>query len=234
MRFPGELVRGTLLRRYKRFLADVQFEDGSEITVHCPNTGAMSGCAISGSAVWLSRSDNPKRKYSYTWELVDTPQGLACIHSALANKVVGEALRAGQIPELSDLPNIKSEVRAGERKSRLDFALDDGQQTCMLEVKCVTLGLAEGGGAFPDAVSDRARRHIDTLVELKGKGNRAVLFFCVFHSGIQWVQPATHIDPAYAEALTDALTKGVEVLAYNCKISPQELILNCRLPFREK
>ncbi len=231
MDYPHTLLRGKLQRRYKRFLADVELDDGQLVTVHCPNTGAMTGCAEPGSTVWLSRSHNPRRKYAHTWELVETARGLACIHSALANKVVGEALNERKIPELSGYSTVLSEVRVDEGKSRLDFSLSNGPDNCLMEVKCVTLSDGSNGGAFPDAVSARAQRHLQTLEALRKGGSRAVLFFCVFHSGIKWVQPASAIDPAYAMALARAVDAGVEVLAYGCDINPRHLELAAKLPF---
>ena len=224
------LIPARLERRYKRFLADVVLDDGSALTVHCPNTGAMTGCAKPQSRIWLSLSQVKTRKYPHTWELVETPQGIACIHSARANAVVGEALERSQIPELAAYKQCQREVRYGE-KSRADFRLSCADlPDCTIEVKSVTLCDAAGVGFFPDAVSTRARRHLQDLSELARAGERAVIFFCVFHTGIRSVQPATHIDPAYAEALAAALADGVEAIAWATDVSPQGLTLSTPLP----
>ena len=229
MHFPVPLQRGTLQRRYKRFLADVLLDSGEAITAHCPNTGAMTGCAEPGSPVWLSRSDSKTRKYPHTWELVETAAGLACIHSARANKVVLEALSENRVAELTGYSELRSEVKYGEG-SRADVLLSDGKRRCYVEVKSVTL-LREGGiGAFPDAVSTRASKHLRELQTVVENGDRAVIFFCVFHTGIKNVRAAADIDPDYATALSQALGAGVEALAWSTDISPQQLRLQHALP----
>lgn len=218
MEFPGELSRGILLRRYKRFLADVKLDNGEEITVHCPNTGAMTGCADPGSPVWLSHSDSSTRKYPYTWELVDTDRGMACIHSARANPVLFEAVERGRVPELAGYARARREVKYGEG-SRADLVLEGDGPRCVVEVKSVTLCLEDSCGAFPDAVSVRARKHLLELESVAAAGERAVIFFCVFHCGIERVRAARDIDPAYAEALQQALAGGVEMLAWRAAIT---------------
>lgn len=222
------LIPGTLARRYKRFLADVELDDGNVITAHCPNTGAMTGCAEPGSRVWLSYSDSKTRKYPHTWELVETADGMACIHSARANRVVEEAVLAGAVPALSGYESTRREVKYGSG-SRADLRLED-PGTCTVEVKSVTLCREQGVGVFPDAVSERARKHLDELRELAQAGERAVIFFCVFHEGIQRVRPARDIDPAYSEALLRATDAGVEAMAWRAGISPGGLALEQELP----
>lgn len=222
------LISGTLARRYKRFLADVELDDGNVITAHCPNTGAMTGCAEPGSRVWLSRSDSKTRKYPHTWELVKTADGMACIHSARANRVVEEAVLADGVPALSGYESIRREVKYGSG-SRADLRLEN-PGCCTIEVKSVTLCLARGVGVFPDAVSERARKHLDELRELARAGERAVIFFCVFHEGIQRVRPAWDVDPAYSEALLRATGDGVEAMAWRAGISPEGIVLERELP----
>jgi sugar fermentation stimulation protein A len=224
------LIEGVLQRRYKRFLADVELAGGEVITVHCPNTGAMTGCADPGSRVWLSHSDSASRKYPHTWELVDTAQGLACIRSVLANKVVGEALEARRVPQLADYLSLRREVKYGAN-SRVDFLLERPGQQVYVEVKSVTLCLGDGLGAFPDAVSERGRKHLGELSAVRHSGARAVLFFCVFHTGIERVSVARDIDPAYATALAQAMASGVEVIAWKSEVSPGGLELVRPLPF---
>ena len=225
------MIPAILVRRYKRFLADVEFADGSKVTAHCPNTGAMTGCIDSGSTVWLSHSDNPKRKYTYTLELVETKNGLTCIHSARANKVVMEALENGLIKELSEYRKISSEVRYGQG-SRADFVLcREDETSIILEVKAVTFHLGEGLGAFPDAKSVRALKHTVELTNAINSSTRSLIIFCVLHSGINKVSVAKEVDPAYYVALESALRAGLEVQAWSVDISTSALTLSRRIPF---
>jgi sugar fermentation stimulation protein A len=225
------LIKGKLLKRYKRFLADVELESGGIITVHCPNTGAMTGCAEPGSAVWLSTSDSKTRKYPHTWELVDTASGLACIHSAKANKVVREGFEQGVVGGFEDYPTLRTEVKYGE-KSRVDLFLE-GEAGCVyVEVKCVTLCREGGAGLFPDAVSDRGRRHLVDLAAVAALENtRAVLFFCVFHNGIEQVSAAGDIDPRYRDTLEEVMAAGVEVQAWRAQVAVTGIQLVEQLPF---
>ena len=224
------LREGRLLRRYKRFLADVALPGGEVITAHCPNTGAMTGCVEEGATVWLSRSDDPKRKYADTWELVATSRGLACIHSALANKVVREAFESGRIPGFDNYPDVRGEVKYGAN-SRADLLLAGPAGRVFVEVKSVTLCGDGGQGLFPDAVSERGRKHLRELQQVLDAGTRSVLFFCVFHAGINRVSAAGEIDPAYRDALASAQAAGVEVLVWRTALSPTELVLEQALPF---
>ena len=230
MRF-GQLQEGRLLRRYQRFLADVEFPGGKVITAHCPNTGAMTGCAEPGSTVWLSLSDSRTRKYPHTWELVDTGAGMACVHSGLANEVVREAFVAGLVPGFDAYPDIRSEVKYGER-SRIDLMLAGVAGRVLVEVKSVTLCREGGVGAFPDAVSDRGRKHLEELARLAGAGQaRAVLFFTAFHTGITHVSVAGDIDPGYRAAMIEAQAAGMEVLAWGARVDPECVELAAPLPF---
>lgn len=232
MKFPQKLIPAQLIKRYKRFLADVILEDGQEITVYCPNTGSMINCAEPGSVVWLSYSDDPKRKYAYTWQLVQNHPGeLACIHSALANNVVKEGLEAGKLAELQGYDQVQTEVRYGEEKSRIDLLLSRVDEQCFVEVKCVTLHQANGLGLFPDAVSARGTKHLRELAAMKQQGHRAVLLFCVQNTAINRVAAAAEIDPKYAKTLQEVMAAGVEVLVYNTSISAEGIELKERLPF---
>lgn len=232
MKFNPPLISGTLLKRYKRFLADVRLENGEQVTAHCANTGAMSGCAEPGYKVWLSYHDDPKRKLAYSWQLAQDAQGnWIGVNTHNANKLVAEALRLGRIPELSGYQQIRQEVRYGEEKSRIDILLSGGQQAdCYVEVKSVTL-LEKGMGYFPDAVTERGRKHLRELMKLPQQGHRAVLFFCVQHSGIKQVRAAEHIDAEYARLLDEAVEQGVQVLCYGCQFSPEKIELNQSLGF---
>ena len=229
MKFDKPLLAATLLRRYKRFLADVELDTGEQLTVHCPNTGAMTACAEPGSRIWLSHSDSKTRKYPHSWELVDTGNGMACIHSVRANAVVEEGLSAGQIDSLAGYSSVRREVKYGQG-SRADLLLEGSSGRCFVEVKSVTLRLADGSGAFPDAVSERARKHLRELQTVAERGERAVIFFCVFHEGIERVIPAHDIDPAYCEALVEAQAAGVEAIAWAASINPQAIKLARELP----
>ena len=226
----GELLEGRLQRRYKRFLADVALPGGEIITAHCPNTGAMTGCAEPGSRVWLSVSEVKTRKYPHTWELVETQQGMACIHSAKANQVVREAFCTGRIPGFKDYPEIRPEVKYGEG-SRIDLLLEGSAGRVFVEVKAVTLCREGGRGAFPDAVSERGRKHLQALQAVRDDTTRSVLFYCAFHSGISSVSAAGDIDPRYCAALQEAVAAGVEVLAWGASISPRGVELQRALPF---
>ena len=194
----------------------------------------MLNCAEPGSTIWYSRSDNPKRKYPNTFELVETEDGsLAGINTGKANALVREALEAGLIKELKGYAHIKSEVRYGSENSRIDFCLsgnDQDERDCFVEVKSVTLGLGNGLGMFPDAVTARGSKHLRELIQVHQQGNRAVLLFCVQHTGIERVEPADDIDPVYAATLKDAVKSGVEVLAYRADISPEEIKLTRAIP----
>lgn len=228
MRFPP-LVRGVLHRRYQRFLADVKLADGREVTAHCPNTGAMTGMADPGSTVWLSESDNPARKLRWTLELVETPSGLACVHSSLANTLVGEALADQRIPPLAGNWQVRTEVRL-PGSARVDFVLSSDFERVIIEVKAVTLATPGGLGLFPDAPSERARKHVEALAASHASGARAVLLFCVLHAGIDRVAPAEDIDPLYTQALRQAAQSGVEVLACGCTISTEVMEVRGLLP----
>ena len=234
MKFASTLIEGVLLRRYKRFLADVQLPDGTVITVHCPNTGSMLNCGAPGNRVWFSMSDNPKRKYPGTWEIVETEAGHRIgINTGRANMLLREAMENGLIESLRGYRSLRSEVLYGQEKSRIDFLLSDslnGAADCYIEVKSVTLMLEEGEGAFPDAVTTRGLKHLRELLWMREQGHRALLFFCVQHSGIQRVQPADHIHPEYGELLRRVVSKGVEVLAMGAEFRDDGIELQREIP----
>lgn len=227
MRFEMPLEQGRLVRRYKRFLADVITDAGEHLCIHCPNTGSMLNCMGEGARVWFQRNNDPKRKLPGTWELVETPQGrLACVNTARANRLVEEALLAGVISELAGFTALKREVAYGVENSRVDFRLNFADGPAFVEVKSVTLGFGDTAvAAFPDAVTTRGARHLRELAALARDGVRAVQLYCVNLSGIDAVRPASEIDPLYAGALRDALDAGVEVLAYGVDLSPEEIRL---------
>ncbi len=237
MHFSPPLQKGTLLKRYKRFLADVALEDGSVITMHCANTGAMTGCAEPGSTVWFSTSDNPKRKYAHSWELTQTQAGhWICVNTARANALVVEAILAGEIPQLRGYDALNTEVKYGHENSRIDILLkSDSQPHCFIEVKSVTL-LDEiqgdkGQGYFPDAVTTRGQKHLRELAEVAKDGSRSILLFAVLHSGIEKVAPALHIDANYSQLLKAAQEAGVEVLCYKASLSKHEIRMVSEVKF---
>ncbi|SFU94280.1 DNA/RNA nuclease SfsA [Halomonas korlensis] len=231
MQYPP-LMPGILLRRYKRFFADVHLDDGREVVAHCPNTGSMRAVNVPGCRVWLAASDNPKRKLAWTWELIELPQpdgsmAMASVHTGRANRLVEEALRGRRLPGLADYATLTREAKvagnAGQTEARLDFRLDDPErESAFIEVKQVTLKEPDGHGYFPDAVSVRGRKHLLALADLAAHGHRAVLLFCVAHAGIRDVAPAAHLDPAYALALREVAALGVEMRAYGCQVISRE------------
>ncbi|WP_313500720.1 DNA/RNA nuclease SfsA [Stutzerimonas nitrititolerans] len=232
MRFSTPLEAGRLVRRYKRFLADIVSDAGEALCIHCPNTGSMLNCMGEGARVWFQRSNDPKRKLPGTWELVETPQGrLACVNTARANRLVEEALLGGVIEELAGFTALRREVAYGLENSRVDFRLDYPEGPAYVEVKSVTLGFGDTAvAAFPDAVTLRGAKHLRELAALARDGVRAVQLYCVNLTGIEAVRPASEIDPLYAAALREAVSAGVEVLAYGVEISPEEIRLSRRLP----
>ena len=247
MRFEAPLIRGTLVRRYKRFLADVVLEDGSKTTVHCPNTGSMLGCRAPGSTVWLLPASNPARKYRLGWELVEVapavlvgintgrrvdPAVLVGINTGRSNALVAEALDRGLIPELAAYGNVRREVKVPGTRSRIDFLLSGHPQDpdCYLEVKNVTAAASGGDAFFPDAVSTRASRHVDELAALVSRGQRGAMCFCVQRADVSRVRPADRIDPAYGKALRRAVLAGVEVYALRAEITTTSVRLEHRIP----
>ncbi len=231
MLFNPPLEQGRLIRRYKRFLADIETSNGELLTIHCPNTGSMFNCMVEGGEVWFSRSNDPKRKLPGTWELAETPQGRwACVNTARANPLVEEALREGVISELAGFTTLKREVPYGEENSRIDFRLEYPSGPAYVEVKSVTLGFdGTAVAAFPDAKTQRGAKHMRELACLARQGIRAVQLYCVNLSGIAAVRPAEEIDPAYAAAVREAKAAGVEVLAYGAVLTPTEIRLTHRL-----
>ena len=228
MRFHPPLEEGRLIRRYKRFLADIETATGELLTIHCPNTGSMFNCMVEGGQVWFSRSNDPKRKLPGTWEIAETPQGrLACVNTARANPLVEEALHAGVITELNGFTGLKREVPYGQEKSRIDFRLDYPDGAAYVEVKSVTLGFdGTSIAAFPDAVTQRGAKHLRELAHLARSGVRAVQLYCVNLSGIDSVRPAEEIDAGYAAALREAKAAGVEVLAYGVQVGAQQIYID--------
>ena len=215
-----------MVRRYKRFLVDVRLPDGTRDTIHCANTGAMSACVFPGFPVYFSVSDNPNRKLRGSLEIVQTPEDhLICVNTNRANRIVKEALATHTIDGLRN-GEFQSEVKIPDEAGRFDF----GNEDVFIEVKNVTY-LREKVGVFPDARSARATKHVNALHRCVKRGERAVLLFCVAHTGINQVAIADDIDPVYDAAVRDAVAAGVEVLAYRCEITPKTLVLDRSVPF---
>ena len=227
MNLPHPLYEATLIRRYKRFLADVQLLDGEIITVHCPNSGSMMGCAEPGSAVLLSRSLNEKRKLPFTLELIRAGGYWVGINTMRPNHLVREAVSQGMIPELCGYQEIRSEVRYGTN-SRIDLLLSGPGCTCYVEVKNVTL-LNNKSALFPDAVTTRGQKHLHELMQVVQSGGRGVIFFVVQREDAETFGPADSIDPTYGKLLRLAIQNGVEALAYQAHVSPREIYLTRRL-----
>ncbi len=230
MLFDTELQPGILVRRYKRFLADVELQESRIITVHCPNTGSMLGCSEPGSPVMISRSDNPARKYPHTLEMVQTGTVWVGVNTALTNRLVREALENGVIEEFGKLDAITQEVKTSDN-TRLDFLLEQHGKKIFMEVK--NCSLAENRVAmFPDAVTARGTKHLRELAALKQQGHMAAVLFCVQRSDADCFMAASHIDPLYAETLGKVARDGVMVLACQADVSPREIRIARKLPVK--
>ena len=234
MKFPVPLIEGRLVRRYKRFLADVELADGSMVVAHCANTGSMLGCKEPGCRVWLSASDDPKRKLAWTWELVESDGFLVGIHTGRTNGLVREAIEAGLVPELRGYDAIRAEVPYGGddgKRSRIDLLLEGGgRPRCWVEVKNVTAAVERGVALFPDAVTERGQKHLREMMDKVAVGERAVLFFCVQRGDVHEVRPADAIDPRYGQLLRQALAAGVEAIAWRATPTPAEILLAQPIP----
>lgn len=235
MKFPGPLVRGTLIKRYKRFLADVMLDDGRTVTAHCANPGSMMGLAEPDTVVWLSQSDNPKRKLKFSWEILELGEGdakaMIGINTNHPNAVVSAAIENGEIAELSGYQRLRREVKYG-RNSRIDILLEaDGRPPCYVEVKNAHLLRRVGLAEFPDSVTARGAKHLDELSGMVAEGARAVMFYLVQRDDAVAFALARDIDRHYSERFKAAQGAGVEALCYCCKISPQEIIVDRPLQF---
>ena len=233
MNYPGPLTCATLVRRYKRFLADVRTHDGKTLTIHCPNTGSMLNCREPGSRVWYTTSGNAKRKYPHTWQIVEVDRRhLAGINTGMANPLVGEAIETGLVEPLAGYTALRREPAYDSGRGRADFLVSLPAADCFVEVKNVSLAQEDGTGLFPDAVTERGQRHLQELMAVRRAGMRAMLIFCVAHDGVACVRPADAIDPRFGELLREAESAGVELLAYGASydIESGTAILDRRLP----
>jgi sugar fermentation stimulation protein A len=226
MQFPDPLIRGTLVRRYKRFLTDVELADGSVVVAHCANPGSMLSVNEPGAEVWLSPARNPERKLRYTWELIRIGDGLVGINTAHPNGLVEEAVKAGKIAELTGYASLRREVKYG-KNSRIDLLLeDDAKPPCYVEVKNVTMRRGGGGddpAEFPDSVTKRGAKHLVELTDMVAEGARAVMVYLIQREDCQRFTVAGDIDPDYAAGLEAAMKAGVEAICYGCRMSPQEI-----------
>jgi len=227
MLLPSDLLSGLLLRRYKRFLADIEFAAGRTITAHCPNSGSMTGCALPGSHVLFSECGKPSRKLPYTWELVQVDGVWVGINTFRTNRIAREGIENGIVSELSGYDSIRGEVPYGAH-SRLDFKLSGEKGDCFVEVKNVTL-VAGRRALFPDAVTTRGQKHLRDLMEIVADGKRGVIFFVVQRGDADTVSPADSVDPEYGRLLRLAVNNGVEAIAYQALVSPREIRLSHRL-----
>ena len=226
MKFPDPLIPGTLIKRYKRFLADVELSGGEIVTAHCPNTGSMLSVSAPGSAVWLSPARTPGRKLAYTWELIQVGDTLVGINTSKSNALVEEAIGNGTIAELAAYPVIRREVRYG-KNSRIDLLLEsEGLPTCFIEVKNVTMKRnprASSAVEFPDAVTTRGAKHLAELTDMVSQGARAMMVYLVQRRDGGRFSIAADIDPAYAMALGAAMAAGVEILCYRCRVTAERI-----------
>jgi sugar fermentation stimulation protein A len=232
MQFQTPLKRGRLIQRYKRFLADVVLDDRTEMTVHCPNPGAMLGLNAPGLAVWVSDSGNPKRKLSHTLEMVEIDGALVGVNTMWPNALVAEALAEGVIPELAGYDSIRREVNYGTR-SRVDFLLESPDRApCWLEIKNCHLSRTSGLAEFPDCSAARAAKHLRELEAMVAEGHRAVVLFVVQRTDCEAFSACHELDPAFAQGLERAADAGVEVLVYRCDLAVQSIKLSGALPWR--
>lgn len=228
--FWPQLIEGTLIRRYKRFLADVRLKDGSMVTAHCPNSGSMTTCSEPGRPVFISKSDNPKRKLSYTWELIDMGSSLVGVNTNVPNRLVKAACEARVIPELSDYGTVAAEVTVNAH-TRLDLMLSDPDLgRCYVEIKNCTL-VTDGQACFPDAVTSRGLKHLEELDVLHANGNRCVMFYLIQRMDAHRFSPADHVDPAYGAGLRRVVEKGVEILVYDTIITPSLISLGKKVEY---
>ena len=230
MIFSSRLIRGTLVQRYKRFLADVRLANGEIVTAHCTNTGSMLGCKEPGSPVYVSLSPNKGRKLAYTWEMIRIKRTWIGINTLHPNRLVAEAVEAGLIPELRGYEGIRREVRVSAH-SRLDLCLEGNNGSCFVEVKNVTLSF-DRGAAFPDAVSERATKHLKELIRLRRRGHRAAAVFVIQRCDCEYFRPADEIDPEYGRWLRRAVKAGVEPLPYIANVTPRGIMMTKKLEMK--
>ncbi|HIJ20004.1 MAG TPA: DNA/RNA nuclease SfsA, partial [Deltaproteobacteria bacterium] len=223
------LVQGALVKRYKRFMADVKLRNGHLVTAHCPNSGSMLACCEPGRPAYLSRHNNPKRKLKYTWEIIHMPGSLVGVNTMVPNRLVHAAILADRVDALMGYTSVRAEVRYG-KNSRIDLLLEEGEKRCFVEVKNCTL-VKDGIACFPDAVTTRGFKHLQELQEQVRMGDRAVMFYLVQRMDAVLFRPADHIDEKYGIELRKAIKNGVEILVYDVSLDLKSIALNRALPF---
>ncbi len=224
------LTQGILIKRYKRFMADVKLRNNHVVTAHCPNSGSMKACCDPGRTVYLTRHNKPSRRLKYTWEMIDMGTSLVGVNTIVPNQLTKAAVLAGDIPELAGYETVRSEVKYGNN-SRIDILLENGTEHCFVEVKNCTL-VTEGLAHFPDAVTSRGFKHLVELQEQVKQGDRAVMFYLIQRMDADRFEPADHIDPAYGQELRKAVQNGVEILVYDVAINLEGIRLNQAVPFQ--
>ncbi|MEO3413430.1 DNA/RNA nuclease SfsA [Roseovarius sp. CAU 1744] len=231
MRFQTPLVPARLIRRYKRFLADIRLEDGREVTAHCANPGSMMGLQEPGMKIWVEPNDDPKKKLKFGWRLVDHENGhFTGVDTSLPNRALRAAIMAGEVPELAAYETVRPEQKYGTN-SRIDFLLQQpGLPDAYVEIKSVTLSRQTGLAEFPDSVTARGTKHVGELAGMARLGHRAILFYLIQRTDCTAMSLARDIDPAYADAFGTARDAGVEVLAYDTRITPQEIRVGAPVP----
>lgn len=227
MKFPTELVKGNLIKRYKRFLTDVELEDGSEVVAHCTNSGSMATCIEEGAPVYLSPAADPKRKTKYSWEMIYINNGWIGVNTMIPNQLVFDAIKNGELEKLMGYTFVKREVKFGD--SRFDVYAENSQEQCFVEVKNVSMKVGDMA-RFPDAVTSRGRKHLNTLVEVKKSGIRAVMVYVVQRTDVTSFGIATDIDPEYSNALKNAVDNGVELIALQAKVDPEGISIVGEIP----
>lgn len=228
MFFDTPLLGGTFVRRYKRFFADIRLDNGEPVTAHCPNSGSLKSCLVPGNPVRVSLQDRPGRKLKYTWEMIQINGGWVGINTLLPNRLVSEAIRAGNIERLADFDSLRREVKLG-KNSRIDILLERGERKCFIEVKNVTL-VENEIARFPDAVTERGQKHLRELMKVVKQGDDAVIFFVLQREDARIFSPADDIDPEYGKLLRRAVKSGVKLLAYQASVNPTGIFLARPVP----
>ena len=224
------LIEGTLVKRYKRFMADVKLRNNHVVTAHCPNSGSMKACCEPGRTVYLTRHNKPSRRLKYTWEMIDMGTSLVGVNTIVPNRLTKAAVLAGDVPELASYETVRSEVKYG-KNSRIDLLLESGEKRCYVEIKNCTL-VVDGLARFPDAVTSRGLKHLVELQEQVKQGDRSVMFYLIQRMDADRFEPADHIDPAYGRELRKAVQNGVEVLVYDVAMDLEGIGLNRAVPFQ--
>jgi sugar fermentation stimulation protein A len=219
-----KLIGGALIKRYKRFLADVRLKNGHVVTAHCPNSGSMLECSAPGRPVYLSRHDSPKRRLKYTWEMIEMPSSLVGVNTMVPNRLVRVSIGSGKIKELTGFDSVRSEVRYGQN-SRIDLLLERGNRRCFVEIKNCTL-VSDEIAYFPDATTSRGLKHLVELQNQICSADRCVMFYLIQRMDAKLFRPADHIDPAYGKELRRAVNNGIEILAYDVQLDLNKIKLN--------